>query len=286
MRLRAARARLARAADEHHDRRAAVDRGGDRRDEAAAVAHVLDVDRDRLGGRVVGAGGDEVDQPDVGLVAERHEARDAEAAGGEEPVQLDGQVAALAEQRRRRRAGRSWRRGRCRRGCRRARGSSARRARHRPPGPARSAPPRGPGPRSPFSPEPGRDRHDRAGARARARRRRPPRSPASGTVSTARSTDVECRRPTVRHGWPRIVAAAPVDEVDGVPVGAAQRLGGDGVAPLRPGPRWRRRPRSERGSKSASSARSRPVTRPPLQRGAVPVPGPLTGDRSVGNLTN
>ena len=65
----------------------------------AAVAEVLDVHRDRRGGRIGGAGCDQLDQPDVGLVAQRDEPRDAQPACGEQPVHLDRQVAALAEQR-------------------------------------------------------------------------------------------------------------------------------------------------------------------------------------------
>ena len=71
-------------------------RGGDER---TAVAHVLGVDGDGARPLVVGAGQHQVGERDVGLVAERDEARDPETARVQERVDVERDVAALRQNR-------------------------------------------------------------------------------------------------------------------------------------------------------------------------------------------
>ena len=87
----------ARTGGQHHDRRACRDRGGGRLDESATVAEILGVDGDRRGGGVGRARVDQLDEGHVRLVAKGYEARYAEAACREQPIQFDGEIATLAE---------------------------------------------------------------------------------------------------------------------------------------------------------------------------------------------
>ena len=99
MRLGAAGGGGARTGGQQHDRRSCGDRRGGRLDEAATVAEVLDVDGDRRGRGVGGARLDQLDEGHVRLVTERDEAGYAESASRQQPVQLDGEIAALAQHR-------------------------------------------------------------------------------------------------------------------------------------------------------------------------------------------
>ena len=67
-------------------------------DEGAPVGDVLGVDRDRARGLVPGQVLHEVGQADVGLVADRGEAREPEAAALEQHAELDREVARLRDQ--------------------------------------------------------------------------------------------------------------------------------------------------------------------------------------------
>ncbi len=73
------RARAGRGAPrlDRDDRLAARDLGGDAR-EPARIAEALEVEDDHLGARVVGPVAEQVVARDVGLVADRHERRDAD----------------------------------------------------------------------------------------------------------------------------------------------------------------------------------------------------------------
>ena len=82
---------------QHNDRCPVGDRGGGRLDESAAVAKVLDIDGDRRRRGVGGARFDQLDKGHVRLIAKGHEPRNAQSACREQPVELDGEVAALAE---------------------------------------------------------------------------------------------------------------------------------------------------------------------------------------------
>ena len=92
-----ARARLAATGGEQDDLLPGGDRSRPGAREGTSVAEVLAVDADHprvLVGRV---GLDELRRLDVGLVAERGEARDADAVLGSEEAQLEGEVAALRD---------------------------------------------------------------------------------------------------------------------------------------------------------------------------------------------
>ena len=67
-------------------------------DEGAAVGDVLGVDRDRARRLVPGEVLDEIGQADVGLVADRGEAREPEAAALEQHAELDREIARLRDQ--------------------------------------------------------------------------------------------------------------------------------------------------------------------------------------------
>ena len=73
-------------------------RGLARRRERAPVAEVLDVDGDQLGLRVAGELADQLRDLDVGLVADRREAREAEPGARGEHPDLEREVAALRDQ--------------------------------------------------------------------------------------------------------------------------------------------------------------------------------------------
>ncbi len=85
------------AAVEEHDGLHA--RGGARGlDEGASVGHVLGVDGDRARRLVAGQVLDELREADVGLVADRGEARQPEAAALEQHADLEREVARLRDQ--------------------------------------------------------------------------------------------------------------------------------------------------------------------------------------------
>ena len=188
----------ARTGGQHHDRRACRDRGGGRLDEPATVAEILDVDGDRRGRGVGRARVDQLDEGHVGLVAERDEARDAQAPCREQPIQLDGEIATLAEH------GHASRRELVRREIRRGRVVNQPKTigadQHR----TRLADPRDQGvlagpPSAPASPRPAV-----IATIARAPLASTPwtasSKPASGTAMTARSTGRRARRPSRRSG--------------------------------------------------------------------------------------
>lgn len=96
MGLGATRGGSAAARGEQNDRLA---RRGSRLREGTAVAEVLGVHGDRRGGLVPGAVLDQVDEGDIGLVAERDEPGEAEAVPLHAELEFEGQISALAQQR-------------------------------------------------------------------------------------------------------------------------------------------------------------------------------------------
>ena len=119
-------------------------RGGGARglDEGAPVGDVLGVDGDRARRLVAGQMLDELGQADVGLVADRGEARQPEAAALEQHADLEREVAGLRDQAHRPARDSRWRRRGTPRARRRRRCSWARASRRRPRARARPAPAR------------------------------------------------------------------------------------------------------------------------------------------------
>ncbi len=95
MGLGAARGGVPASGGEEHDRLPGV---GGRLGEGASVAEVLGVHGDGPGALVPGAVGEQVDEGDVGLVAERDEPGEPEAVRAEAELEFEGEVAALAQQ--------------------------------------------------------------------------------------------------------------------------------------------------------------------------------------------
>ena len=205
--------------------------GARRLDEGAAVGDVLGVDRDRARGLVAGQVLDEVGQAHVGLVADRGEAREPEAAALEQHAELDREVARLRDQADG--AGGVVVRGdvelRERVVDADAVGAEHDRARAR--ARARPAPARARGPASPFSASPAVITIS-ARAPCASDSSTACSSPASGTDTTTVSIAPPA---SARLGEQRMavdLAAAAVDQVHRAAVRAAQGVAREPVAPL------------------------------------------------------
>ena len=231
---------------------------------AAPVGDVLGVDRDRARGLVPGEVLDELGQAHVGLVADRGEAREPEAAALEQHAELEREVAGLRDQADRARAGSRWRRRGTPRARRRRRCSWGRASPRPQRARARPAPARARGPASSFSA-----------------------SPAVITISArapcASDSSTACSRPASgtddddgldrsaglgEAGEQRVavdLAAAPVDQVHRAAVRAAQRVAREPVAPLaRVGRRAQHRDRARREERLevAPAVTARPARSP------------------------